>query len=353
MFGFVIGVVVILAVLTLGEAGKREVQHEMSRLGIDKIWLTAENEVMLQKGSGQWLNGITGSETEEVVYIPLRIKTEKGKNMQVTAVGCAHSYLKHVSLKEGIIPYASVWNRSTGILLLGEEAAETLEVSFGDYVNVASMLFEVRGIMRAAEGVTSVNFETAAVLPIDFLCERTNNSIHEIQLTASEHISLSSAQKQAVRLLETQGYRVNAVTMQTQMEAAENVVFTFVNVLKWIAGVCILVGGVGVMNILLVGVRERTREIGVMKSIGTTGVQICILFLLEALVYAVIGSILGIGLGACLCFAAGKSIQIPAVISFADGTAVFISALLTGLCFGVFPACKASRLKCVDALRQE
>jgi len=191
------------------------------------------------------------------------------------------------------------------------------------------------------------------VLPIDEVCRMTGNTIHEIQLNVRNHLSLQNAQKKALSLLERQGYTADAVTMEVQMEAASSVIDTFVNVLKWVALVCILVGGVGVMNILLVSVRERKREIGVMKSMGTTPVQICTLFLLEALVYAVIGGFLGILMGMGLIQAAGESIELTARASLNDCAIVFLSALGVGLLFGVAPAFRASLLTCVDALRQE
>ena len=116
--------------------------------------------------------------------------------------------------------------------------------------------------------------------------------------------------------------------------------------------ICMLVGGVGVMNILLVGVRERRREIGIMQSMGTTGGQICCLFLLEALIYAAIGGFLGILLGMGLTDAAGRSIGLHPQISLFDCAAVLMVAFLTGLGFGVAPAARASGMKPVDALRR-
>ena len=107
------------------------------------------------------------------------------------------------------------------------------------------------------------------------------------------------------------------------------------------------------MNILLVSVRERRREIGIMKSLGTTRAQICMLFLLEALIYALVGGVLGIAIGFGLIGTAGSSIGLHPVVRFRDCALVFASALLVGLFFGVMPASRASQLRPVDALREE
>ncbi|MEG2481441.1 MAG: FtsX-like permease family protein, partial [Clostridia bacterium] len=146
---------------------------------------------------------------------------------------------------------------------------------------------------------------------------------------------------------------VQAVSMQVQIEAANGVMAIFVDVLKWVAAICILVGGIGVMNILLVSVRERRREIGIMKSLGTTQMQICLLFLLEALIYALVGGALGLVIGMGLIGLAGKSIGLLPVVRFSDCFLVFTAALAVGLFFGVMPASRASRLKPVDALRED
>jgi len=137
------------------------------------------------------------------------------------------------------------------------------------------------------------------------------------------------------------------------MEAADSVVSVFVDVLKWVAMICVLVGGIGVMNILLVSVRERTREIGIMKSLGTTRGQICRLFLLEALLYALIGGAAGVLTGLLLIAVAGWSIGLNAHAAIGDCLLVFACALMVGLVFGVAPASRASALTCVDALREE
>lgn len=353
VLGFSIGVGAILAVLTLGEAGKMQVQNEMGRLSIDRIWLTSADGSYLTRGTGDWLTKITGAETDELVYLPFNLRTGDGQTAPVVAIGCDRKYLLDALLPEGRMLWPLEWHQTQPPVLIGEELARQMSISAGDVVTLSKKSYEVCGVIAASQGVASVPLESSVVLPIDAACALTHGIIHEVQLRAPENVSLERAQRMAVQALGLRGVDVDATTLQIQMEAASSVIFTFVNVLKWVAMVCILVGGIGVMNILLVSVRERRREIGVMKSMGTTPVQICALFLSEALVYAVIGGVLGIFLGLGLTDAAGRSIELAARASLSDCAVVFACAMGTGLLFGVLPAFRASLLTCVDALREE
>lgn len=353
VLGFSIGVGAILAVLTLGEAGKMQVQNEMGRLSIDRIWVTAAEGSYLTRGTGDWLTQTTGAETDELVYLPFNLRTGDGQTAPVVAIGCDRKYLLDALLPEGRMLWPLEWQQTQPPVLIGEELARQMSISAGDVVTLSQKSYEVCGVIAASQGVASVPLESSVVLPIDAACALTHGIIHEVQLRAPENVSLERAQRMAVQALGLRGVDVDATTLQIQMEAASSVILTFVNVLKWVAMVCILVGGIGVMNILLVSVRERRREIGVMKSMGTTPVQICALFLSEALVYAVIGGILGIFLGLGLIDAAGRSIELAARASLSDCAVVFACAMGTGLLFGVLPAFHASLLTCVDALREE
>lgn len=353
VLGFSIGVAAILAVITLGDAGRCQVEQEMMRLGIDRGWITASADTPMPVNTAEWLTEQTGVAVQETVRLPIQLSGQTGKTADATALGCSKAYLSEIQLKNGRKPLNHEWIAETPVVMIGEMVAEELETECGDTVMIAGKGYQVCGIVSPSDSAADAGLEQTVVLPIDTLSLMSGGMIHEIQIAASEASSVKTAKNLAVNALKKQGYDVSAVTMEVQMEAASSVIDTFVSVLGWVALVCILAGGIGIMNILLVSIRERRREIGVMKSIGATPVQICGLFLLEALVYAAIGGVLGILLGMGLIHAAGRSIELPAKAAFSTCITVLICAIGAGAVFGALPALRAALLKCVDALRQE
>lgn len=353
VLGFAIGVAAVLAVVTLGEAGRVQVENEMARLGINQIWLKASGDGKLDIGLGKMLEKQLGVKTAEVICLPSSFNTPNGECISAVVVGCSEGFLDGAVLSAGRLPKRAEWRQEARIAVAGAQFAEKMGFHTGDIVTFMHRSYLICAVVSGSKGVSSADLEEALLLPVDAVSMYTQNQVHEIQLALQENHTLQNVQQKALLLLESNGYQVRATTMEVQMEAAESVIDTFVNVLKWVAVICILVGGIGIMNILMVSVSERKREIGVMKSMGTTQLQICMLFLLEALIYAVVGGFLGILLGMGLIDAAGRSIELNARADAAACIGIFICALCAGVLFGVTPAMKAARLTCVDALRQE
>ncbi len=352
VLGFAIGVGAILAVLTLGGAGKVQVEGEMARLGIDRVWISAGADGRLQSGTGYRLEKLTGASSSELIYLPAQAEY-KGKKIDFTVCGCDVNYLDELNISQGKRPSHFEWKKGLPLVLLGEDLAAELEINVGEYMSVLGRSCMVCGIVGTSEGVNTLPPETAAMIPIETALVFTGGNVQEIRLSPSSGMSVKTLQKLTERALGYMDSSAQTSAMDVQMEAASGVIVTFVDVLKWVAYVCVLAGGIGVMNILLVNVRERKREIGIMKSLGTTPGQICALFLLEALAYAVIGGGTGLLIGFALIRIAGNSIQLNASASIRDCIGVFLAAQAVGLFFGVLPAFRASLLRCVDALRQD
>lgn len=355
VLGMAIGVSAILAVLALGEAGKTQVRTEMGRLGIDKVWVSASGEDALRHGDGRLLADTLSLNATEVAYASASVA--KGRESVSAAVlGCAQGYLDMtgIALVNGRALYPLEWKADSRSVLLGEKTAQALGVHPGDVITVEGIAFAVQGTVQSASAFSKVDASCAVIVPIEALCAMLGQTVHEVLLDVPEGSMPQSVAAMAQSVMETRrGVSVDTLTLQVQMEAADSVITIFVDVLKWVALICILVGGIGVMNILLVSVRERRREIGVMKSLGTTHGQICALFLLEAVLYATLGGVLGILLGFWLIMVAGRSIGLNAWARPEDCIAVFLAALSVGIAFGVTPASRAASLKCVDAMRDE
>ena len=355
VLGMAIGIGAILAVITLGDAGRAQVKSEMTRLGIDRVWLTAAEGETLRHGDAQLLASALDAAATEQVYAPATARAGRREESCVL-VGCSREYmdLMGTGVLEGRDLYAAEWQPGARSVLLGAALAEKLGVESGELISVSGVPLWVRGIIAQGNELSQVDASGAVFLPIAVFCEWMGQSVHEIILSVPEGVTPQAVAAMAQDVMRVKrDMSVEAVTMQVQIEAANSVMSIFVDVLKWVAAICILVGGIGVMNILLVSVRERRREIGIMKSLGTTEGQICLLFLLEALVYALVGGCMGLVIGIGLIETAGRSIGLTPVIRLGDCAAVFLAALAVGLVFGVSPASRASRMKPVDALRDE
>lgn len=355
VLGMAIGIGAILAVITLGDAGRAQVKSEMTRLGIDRVWLTAAEGETLRHGDAQLLASALDATATEQVYAPATARAGRREESCVL-VGCSREYmdLMGTGVLEGRDLYAAEWQPGARSVLLGAALAEKLGVEPGELISVSGVPLWVRGIIAQGNELSQVDASGAVFLPIAVFCEWMGQGVHEIILSVPEGVTPQAVAAMAQDVMRVKrDMSVEAVTMQVQIEAANSVMSIFVDVLKWVAAICILVGGIGVMNILLVSVRERRREIGIMKSLGTTEGQICLLFLLEALVYALVGGCMGLVIGIGLIETAGRSIGLTPVIRLGDCAAVFLAALAVGLFFGVSPASRASRMKPVDALRDE
>ncbi len=359
VLGMAIGIGAILAVLTLGDAGKVQVENEMMRLGIDKVWLTAENDSRLTHGDAEKLAKTLGTSVTEQVYFPLKVQFDR-REAQTVLVGCSREYMKlmDTSVLLGRDLWPLEWQKSGRSVLVGEGLAQTLGISQrecanGKKISIGGMLFAVAGVTRQSNELSQVDSAAAVYMPIDVFCGLMGSTVHELTISVPKNTKPQAVAAMAVDTLKRQEQKdVQAVTMQVQIEAANDVIAIFVDVLKWVALICILVGGIGVMNILLVSVRERRREIGIMKSLGATAKQVRGMFLSEALMYAVVGGILGIVVGMFLIETAGRAIGLAPSIRLEDMAMVVLAAVMVGLFFGVAPASRASALTPVDALRE-
>lgn len=355
VLGMAIGVSAILAVLALGEAGKNQVRTEMGRLGIDKVWVSAARDEPLRHGDGQLLAERLSLDATEAVYLSAEV-TSSHSQAHSSVMGCSAAYLlmTGTQVEDGRALYPMEWAADSRSVLLGGALAEELGVRPGDRIAVQGVPFVVRGTVRSANAFSRLDAATTVIVPIEALCGMLGETVHEIMMDVPEDMEPQTVAAMAQSVMEaSRGVPVDTMTLQVQMEAADSVITVFVDVLKWVAFICIAVGGIGVMNILLVSVRERRREIGVMKSLGTTRGQICALFLLEALLYATLGGVLGLLLGFGLIAAAGRSIGLTAWARPGDCAAVLLCAMAVGILFGVMPASRAAALPCVDALREE
>ncbi len=354
VLGLAIGVAAILAVLTLGEAGKDQVKSEIGRLGVDRVRITsADMNNGLHTDDGDYLRMLLHTQIDELVCLEGRL--HKGEDVFVAPlIGCSTDYLRQMDpvLIKGTIP--KQWHTAAPVALVGESIAEILNLKVGEWFSANGAMMLCAGIIGTSQQATQLDTSKAVTVPKDLLLAYTGGMISEMSVLVPQDRAPDSVAAFAAEMLaKERSVKVNAISLQVQADAAQSVLNTFVDVLGWVAVICMTVAGIGVMNILLVSVRERRREIGIMQALGANGMQICCLFLCEAFIYGLAGGILGLLIGGVVVAVAGASMGLSPVIRAGDCTVVFLAAMLLGLAAGGLPAIRASMLKPVDALRDD
>jgi len=387
MLGILIGIAAVMLTVGLGEGASAQVNSAIDALGSNLLTVTpgstTSNGVRGGLGSSTLLtlddanalsNRTDCPDISGVAPISSRstVLAAGSTNWTTTVVGSSPGWMnvRGRQMQSGsFFSSTDVSQANPVVVLAPTTSAELFGVAnpVGQQITIGANSFTVVGVLTSAgaSGTSGQSQDDQAIVPITTYQQRLTgifgrNSVSQIQFTATSKDTISAAYQEAQDLLLNMTGATNpllanfTITTQDQvLSTANSVNHTLTILLGGIAAISLLVGGIGVMNIMLVSVTERVREIGLRKALGATPALIRRQFLVEASVLGLSGGLVGLGLGFVGAIVLPHLISNPIVISpLAAGAAIAVS-LAIGLGFGVYPATRAARMAPIDALRSE
>jgi putative ABC transport system permease protein len=388
MLGILIGIAAVILTVGFGEGAQQQVGSEISALGSNLLIVspgstTSTAGVRGGFGSASTLTTSDASALDNKTTAP-DIKavaattstdselTASTTNWTTSVIGTTPSYLgvRDRSVSEGRFITAQDVKSDAAVVVLGSDTASELFSArdpIGQSVTIADIPFQVVGVLTSVGSGSSstTDQDDEAIIPITTAATRvvggtSRTSVNDIYLEATSKSTISAAYQEADdTLLNLHGVTTPTsadFTLQSQasiLSTATSVDSTLTVLLAGIAGISLLVGGIGVMNIMLVSVTERVREIGLRKALGATPQAIRRQFLVEASTLGLIGGVLGVGVGLIGAVVLPHLISDPVAISPTAAIAAIVVAVAIGVGFGVYPATRAARLAPIDALRSE
>ncbi|MBN1391226.1 MAG: ABC transporter permease [Sedimentisphaerales bacterium] len=393
--GIVFGVGSVVAMLSVGEGASKEAMDQIRKLGSNNIIITSvksvEEESMSSTRSRLAIYGLTYQDYARVTETfkairqtaPVKLIRKEGRlgerAMELRVVGTSPVWFDLVQrpVVAGRVLSASDDNERAPAAVLTEHGARKLLAAghtIGQSLKIGGDRFEVVGIIKSESGqagnIQIPDQEVDVYIPInvarsyfgDIMARMTSGTferekveLHQmiVQVNSIEDVepTAKGIEEMLKRFHKKQDYLVNVpLALLRQAEATKR---TFNIVLGSIAGISLLVGGIGIMNIMLASVTERTREIGIRRAIGAKRRQIISQFLIETVVLSIIGGLIGIGLGILVPFLITYFAGMPTVITLESIVLPLVISFGVGIIFGLYPAVRAAKVDPIVALRHE
>jgi len=386
MLGIIIGIGSVIAVTSVGQGVQKATEQQIQALGTNVMLVLAgaarTGGISQGFGSASTLTWEDASAIAKQVpaaesvtaYLQRNgqvVYGDKNDSTSILGVDLNYPNVKEIHPKEGQFFTQEDIDNAEPVVVLGSGVRNDLfasgESAIGASIRIQNGRYRVVGVMEPKGSVGGQDQDDRVYIPLTNMSSRIvgNNAINGTAISgfwlkAKDQIQLEAAQFQVTNLLRIRHNiyppKPDDFRISNQIDIINtfsNVVGLFTVLVSAIAGISLLVGGIGIANIMLVSVVERTREIGIRKAIGATNSAILHQFLTEAILVSMLGGAIGGILGVGLAFAASQLFSFPFVISVWSVFAGLVLALGVGLVAGVIPAGRAAQLDPITALRSE
>lgn len=382
MLGIIIGVSSVIGLSALGEATTLSITQEVESLGTNLLTIysgsAAVGGVQFGQGTQQTLTysdaqAIAADDPDISAVSPMvqsngqALYGPNNDSVTVQATSASYAAMKNLSVEQGAFFSNQEVEQGANVAVLGSDIAQILFAN--QSVNPIGATIDIRGLPFTVVGVLAQQDTTGFQNPNDYIDIPVTTAMNE--MTGSNYVSsiIVSAQSPAVMNQAEQeitstlrfAHHLSGSTASdfqifnqaTTLSTLSSSTQTLTDMLSGVAAISLLVGGIGIMNIMLVSVTERTREIGIRKAVGAKKSTILLQFLIESVALSVTGALIGLLLGGGGAEVAGALTHVGNLVTAGPVLMSIGFALLVGIVFGVYPARKAANLNTIDALRYE
>lgn len=377
VLGVVIGVAAVIAMVTIGKGSTAQVTADVETFGANRLMLSPGQGRMGPGSDASSVQPFTLSDVDKIVdqlsSIEIAVPTSTS---QLVAVFGNENYQTSVTGTDSGYLSVADWDLSSGrsftdsdetgkaVCILGETVVEELFGNanpLGEDIRLENISCEVIGVLKAKGASTfGTDQDDLVLIPFKTYTRRIAGSadVSMISLSMRDGVSTDRAVNDVTMLMreirridpgEEDDFTVNTMEQLSSMLTGISDVLT--GLLSAVAAVSLLVGGIGIMNIMLVSVTERTREIGIRMAVGAQASQVLLQFLVEAIVLSVLGGAIGIALGMGFAAVGANVLNIPFIPDPGIIALAFVFSAAVGIVFGYFPARAAARLDPIEALR--
>jgi len=386
MLGIIIGVASVIIMVGISAGTEATIKDQITSLGSNLVFvqgsfsrggpnqpaasggLTFDDATALESGvTGVVSVVVEQASSEDVQFGDVTLQT-----VELLGTTAGFTSVRDMKIADGRFFTQAEIDRKQKVIVLGSSLATSLfgtSEPVGQYVTVGTTKLVVIGVFAKKGLVGNTDFDARVYTPITVVFQKftpsqfarfLGNRVRLIYVKVDPTVKLDDVTTQ-INLLLLKRHKISATgtadftitTQQDIIQTQESTTSAFRSLLAWVAGVSLIVGGIGIMNIMLVSVTERTREIGIRQAVGATPADIRLQFLTEALMLSIVGGLIGMVVGISGAFLFGSLSGMRTVIQPTSILLAFGSAAIIGAFFGYYPANQAAQLDPIEALRYE